>query len=187
MGNLKSPFFNYELQVRDLHHLLAVLGKQLEEVVNSVVLLVVDSVAGVVRSDPSFNSGKLERSGAVHKIGQRLLRIALKYGVAVLAVNQATDRMEEEVTSNFCGMNRLPHSHTFQYQVSSETRATIPSLGMTWATYPNTRFWTSNTNTKCFNMTTRLWISKTSKVIGRTPSVLLQGLQADTRLKYFNF
>jgi len=134
-------------QVRDLHHLLAVLGTQLEEVVNSVVLVVVDSVAGVVRSDPSFNSGKLERSGAVRKIGQRLLKIALKYGVAVLAVNQATDKMEEEVTS--------------------EGRTTIPSLGMTWATYPNTR----------------LWISKTSKVIGRTPSVLLQGLQADTRLR----
>ena len=37
------------LQVRDLHHLLAVLGKQLDEVVNNVVLVVVDSVAGVVR------------------------------------------------------------------------------------------------------------------------------------------
>ena len=86
------------MQVRDLHHLLAVLGKQLEEVVNSVVLVVVDSVAGVVRNDPSFNCGKLERSGAVHKIGQRLLKIALKYGVAVLAVNQATDKMEEEVS-----------------------------------------------------------------------------------------
>ena len=35
--------------MRDLHHLLAVLGKQLEEVVNNVVLVVVDSVAGVVR------------------------------------------------------------------------------------------------------------------------------------------
>ena len=90
--------YYYFLQVRDLHHLLAVLGKQLEEVVNSVVLVVVDSVAGVVRNDPSFNCGKLERSGAVHKIGQRLLKIALKYGVAVLAVNQATDKMEEEVT-----------------------------------------------------------------------------------------
>ena len=85
--------------MRDLHHLLAVLGTQLEEVVNSVVLVVVDSVAGVVRSDPSFNSGKLERSGAVRKIGQRLLKIALKYGVAVLAVNQATDKMEEEVVA----------------------------------------------------------------------------------------
>ena len=134
--------------MRDLHHLLAVLGKQLEEVVNNVVLVVVDSVAGVVRSDPSFNCGKLERSGAVHKIGQRLLKIALKYGVAVLAVNQATDKMEGEVNPE-------------------DGRSTIPSLGMTWATYPNTR----------------LWISKTSKVIGRTPSVLLQGLQVDTRLR----
>ena len=88
--------------MRDLHHLLAVLGTQLEEVVNSVVLVVVDSVAGVVRSDPSFNSGKLERSGAVRKIGQRLLKIALKYGVAVLAVNQATDKMEEEVVARKC-------------------------------------------------------------------------------------
>ena len=35
--------------MRDLHHLLAVLGKQLDEVVNNVVLVVVDSVAGVVR------------------------------------------------------------------------------------------------------------------------------------------
>ena len=59
-------------------------------------------MAGVVRSDPSFNSGKLERSGAVRKIGQRLLKIALKYGVAVLAVNQATDKMEEEVVARKC-------------------------------------------------------------------------------------
>ena len=35
--------------MRDLHHLLAVLGKQLDEVVNNVALVVVDSVAGVVR------------------------------------------------------------------------------------------------------------------------------------------
>ena len=82
--------------MRDLHHLLAVLGSQLEEVVSNVVLVVVDSVAAVVRNDSDFNSGKLERSGAVHKIGQGLLRIAMKYKVAVLAVNQATDIMEEE-------------------------------------------------------------------------------------------
>ena len=133
--------------MRDLHHLLAVLGSQLEEVVSNVVLVVVDSVAAVVRNDPDFNDGKLERSGAVHKIGQGLLRIAMKYKVAVLAVNQATDIMEEET--------------------SSDGRTSVASLGKTWSSYLNTR----------------LWIIKTSKVIGRTPSVLLQGLQVDTRLR----
>ena len=88
--------------MRDLHHLLAVLGTQLEEVVNSVMLVVEDSVPGMIRSGPSFNSGKLEISRAVRKIGQRLLKIALKCRAAVLAVNQATDKMGEEVVDKEC-------------------------------------------------------------------------------------
>jgi DNA-repair protein XRCC3 len=114
-------------QVRDLHHLLTVLGAQLEEVVRmrGAALLVVDSIAAVIRYDSDLNTGKLERAGAVHRLGQALLDIALKHTLAVLAVNQVTDRFEQ---AGFAWGRRV-----------------VASLGQTWSTYPHTRLWLART------------------------------------------
>ena len=43
------------------------------------------------RYDGEVNTGKLERAGAVHRVGQTLLSLALKHTLAVLAVNQVGD------------------------------------------------------------------------------------------------
>ena len=80
-------------QVKDSHHLLAVLGEQLDKVVKEVGLVIVDSVAALIRYDGEFTTGLL-RGGMVHKLGQAVLGVALRHKVAVLAVNQVTGNME---------------------------------------------------------------------------------------------
>ena len=136
-------------QVKDVHHLLIVLGDQLDRVAKEVALVVVDSVAATIRYDGDFTTG-LERGGMVHKIGQAMLGVALRHNMAVLAVNQVTAKMEGSRMSGYTWGRRV-----------------VASLGLAWTQYPHTR----------------LWLTKTRLVVGRTASALLQGLQAETRLR----
>jgi len=114
-------------QVRDIDHLLTVLGAQLTGVAPTAALLVVDSVAALVRYTQHGDTG-LARAGAVHKIGQRLAAVALEHGLAVLAVNQAVDLVEGGARTGY-----------------SWGRGTGPSLGLAWTHYPNTRLWLART------------------------------------------
>ena len=90
-------------EVRDLHHLHQVLGTQLEEVVGEVVLVVVDSVAGLFRGDQDIASkSKHEYSKALHRVGQALLGLALKHTLAVLAVNQVGHHRRPDIPLTRC-------------------------------------------------------------------------------------
>ena len=63
-------------------------------------------------------------------------------------------------------------------------RGVVASLGQSWSTYPHTR--SGGQAASWPEMTCRaprLWLTKTRLVMGRTPTVLLQGLQAETRLR----
>eukprot|EP00092_Neocalanus_flemingeri_P037317 GFUD01040640.1.p1 GENE.GFUD01040640.1~~GFUD01040640.1.p1 ORF type:complete len:444 (+),score=140.61 GFUD01040640.1:76-1407(+) len=136
-------------QVKDVHHLLVVLGDQLDRVAREVALVVVDSVAATIRYDGDFTTGLL-RGGMVHKVGEAMLGVALRHNMAVLAVNQVTDKIEGSKVYGYTWGRRM-----------------VASLGLAWTQYPHTR----------------LWLTKTRLVVGRTASVLLQGLQAETRLR----
>ena len=125
-------------QVKDVHHLLAVLGDQLDKVISSVGLVIVDSIAALVRYDGDLTSGLL-RGGMVHRLGQAVLGVALKHKVAVLAVNQVTGFMEGSRVSCF-----------------TWGRKVVASLGLAWTQYPHTRLWLTKT---------RLVISKTASAV----------------------
>jgi len=134
-------------QVRDIDHLVAVLGSQLKAVLGEVVLLIVDSLASVIRYDGEVNRDKMERANTIHKLGQSLLSLALTHNLAVLVVNQVTAKFNQA---------------GFHWG-----RAVVASLGQTWATYPHTR----------------IWLTKTSLVVGQTQNTKQQGLTKDTRLR----
>ena len=108
-------------QARNLAHLMAVLGEEVGRAVEEnpgVRLVVVDSVASLVRSEGELRSG-LDRGLAVHRLGQSLLQLTSR-GLALLAVNQ--------VTAGLGG-----------------SRGLVASLGQVWAQYPHTRLWLSKT------------------------------------------
>ena len=115
-------------QARSLSHLLAVLGEEVREVVGEhpgTSLVIVDSVASLVRSEGELRTG-LERVSVIHKLGQTLLQLTTVLGVAVVAVNQVTARLggERDVWG----------------------RDQVASLGHSWAQYPNTRLWLTKTS-----------------------------------------
>lgn len=136
-------------QVKDVHHLLAVLGDQLDKVAKEVALVIVDSVAAVIRYDGDFTTGLL-KGEIVHKLGRAVLGVALRHNMAVLVVNQVTANMEGSRINCF-----------------TWGRKVVASLGLAWTQYPHTR----------------LWLTKTRLVVGKTASALLSGLQAETRLR----
>ena len=77
-------------RVRNVHHLLSVLSSDVETVFDNnddVSLVVIDSVAAVIRYDHELGGG-IEKGGLIHKIGRYLLDLAFKHRVAVIAVNQ---------------------------------------------------------------------------------------------------
>jgi len=125
-------------QVKDVHHLLAVLGDQLDKVIKSVGLVIVDSIAALVRYDGELTTGLL-RGGVVHKLGHAVLGVALRHKVAVLAVNQVTSFMEGSRVSCFAWGRKV-----------------VASLGLAWTQYPHTRLWLTKT---------RLVISKTASAV----------------------
>ena len=122
-------------QVKDVHHLLNVLGSQLCSVVCEVGLVIVDSVAALVRYDGEYTTG-LARGGVVHQLGQAVLEVALTHKVAVLAVNQVASYIEGSRVNCF-----------------SWGRSVVASLGLAWTQYPHTRLWLTKT---------RLVINKTA-------------------------
>lgn len=116
------------LQARNLSHLMVVLGEEVGKVVKdhpAVSLVVVDSVASLVRSEGELRSG-LERGLAVHRLGQSLLQLT-STGLAVLAVNQVTARLSGSAGRDVWG------------------RGMVASLGQLWEQYPHTRLWLSKT------------------------------------------
>jgi len=136
-------------QVKDVHHLLAVLGDQLDKVAKEVAMVIVDSAAAVIRYDGDFTTGLL-KGEIVHKLGRAVLGVALRHNMAVLVVNQVTANMEGSRANCF-----------------TWGRKVVASLGLAWTQYPHTR----------------LWLTKTRLVVGKTASALLSGLQAETRLR----
>ena len=115
-------------QARNLAHLMAVLGKEVGRAVEDnpgVSLVVVDSVASLVRSEGELRSG-LDRGRAVHRLGQSLLQLT-STGLAVLAVNQVSARLSGTAGRDLCG------------------RGLVASLGQVWEQYPHTRLWLSKT------------------------------------------
>ena len=116
------------LQARNLSHLMMVLGEEVGKVVKdhpTVSLVVVDSVASLVRSEGELRSG-LERGLAVHRLGQSLLQLT-STGLAVLAVNQVTAKLSGSAGRDVWG------------------RGMVASLGQLWEQYPHTRLWLSKT------------------------------------------
>ena len=116
------------LQARNLPHLMAVLGEEVGRAVRDhpgVRLVVVDSVASLVRSEGELRSG-LERGLAIHRLGQSLLQLSSS-GLAVLAVNQVTARLGGSSGRDVWG------------------RGLVASLGQVWDQYPHTRLWLSKT------------------------------------------
>jgi len=117
-------------QARNVHHLFSVVGSELEELMNNnqdISLVVIDSVAGILRYDADVGSG-MERGGTIHKLGQMLLDIVILHKVALITVNQVTDIVEDR-----------------QGQAHSWGRGQVPSLGGAWAQYPHTRLWLTKT------------------------------------------
>jgi len=125
-------------QVKDVQHLLAVLSDQLDKVISSVGLVIVDSIAALVRYDGELTTGLL-RGGMVHKLGHAVLGVALRHKVAVVSVNQVTSFMEGSRVSCF-----------------TWGRKVVASLGLAWTQYPHTRLWLTKT---------RQVISKTASAV----------------------
>ena len=120
-------------RIRNLEHLFTVLTSDVRTVFDnndSVSLVIIDSVAALLRYDGDIGAG-VERGNIIHKLGQALLTIALEYNVAVVAVNQVTDVVEEKQLSH------LPYTWH---------RKHVSSLGAAWTQYPHTRLWLTKTN-----------------------------------------
>ena len=116
-------------QVRNVNHLFSVVGPELENLIknnNDISLVIIDSVAGIIRYDADVGTG-VQRGGLIHKLGQVLLDTALTHRVAVVAVNQVTDKVEER---------RGPHTWG---------RSKVASLGGAWAQHPHTSLWLTKT------------------------------------------
>ncbi len=117
-------------QVRNVHHLFSVVGSELKDLMvnnKDVSLVIIDSVAGILRYDSDVGTG-VERGAVIHKLGQTLLDTAIQHRVALVAVNQVTDIAEDRR----CG-------------AYSWGRGQVPSLGGAWAQYPHTRLWLTKT------------------------------------------
>ena len=117
-------------QVRNVHHLFSVVGSELKDLMvnnKDISLVIIDSVAGILRYDSDVGTG-VERGAIIHKLGQTLLDTAIQHRVALVAVNQVTDIAEERR----CG-------------AYSWGRGQVPSLGGAWAQYPHTRLWLTKT------------------------------------------
>ena len=143
--------------VKNVHHLLTVLGSELETVMTNndkISLVIIDSVAALIRYDGDLGTG-VERGGLIHKLGQTIVDIANRHKVAVITVNQVTDIVEEKFSSPYTWGRRQ-----------------VPSLGHAWAQYPHTRLWVTKT---------KLVLSNTAKVVmmGLVGQIRLRTLQVD--------
>ena len=123
--------------VKNLHQLMVVLDTELEaELRNNdgVRLVIVDSVASVIRYDGELGPG-LGRAQMIHTLGHALLRVARVHGVAVVAVNQVTDLVTEPGAGAGAGPVR-PHAWG---------RGQVASLGGGWAQQPHLSLWVART------------------------------------------
>ena len=121
--------------VKNLHQLMVVLDIELEaELRNNdgVRLVIVDSVASVIRYDGELGPG-LGRAHMIHTLGHALLRVARVHGVAVVAVNQVTDLVTEPGAGPGTGR---PHAWG---------RGQVASLGGVWAQQPHLSLWVART------------------------------------------
>ena len=121
--------------VKNLHQLMVVLDIELEaELRNNdgVGLVIVDSVASVIRYDGELGPG-LGRAHMIHTLGHALLRVARVHGVAVVAVNQVTDLVTE------------PGAGAGPVRPHAWGRGQVASLGGVWAQQPHLSLWVART------------------------------------------
>ena len=121
--------------VKNLHQLMVVLDIELEaELRNNdgVRLVIVDSVASVIRYDGELGPG-LGRAHMIHTLGHALLRVARVHGVAVVAVNQVTDLVTE------------PGAGPGPVRPHAWGRGQVASLGGVWAQQPHLSLWVART------------------------------------------
>lgn len=110
--------------------------KQQEELKDPIRLLVIDSIAAVVRAE--YDQGEeRQRSAVMFKISAQLRRISEKHGVRVLVVNQVSDVFDTMLQTQ---------SHILHMSVPSTGRMVTPSLGIPWSQCINTRLFLSRRN-----------------------------------------
>jgi DNA-repair protein XRCC3 len=86
-----------------------------------VRLIIIDSIAGVFRTDLEAGAG--ERAKSLRAVVKQLEALSERFDAAVLCVNQVSDSMNAE------GSNQQ-----------------VPALGLSWANLLRTRLWMSRTN-----------------------------------------
>lgn len=93
-------------------------------------LLVLDSAAGVFRSDYDNTSKDMaDRSQAMLQMSRCLRKLAEQFDLAVLVTNQVVERIDEDSMSP----QNLAASQMGMELVSSTGTSVLPALGMVWA------------------------------------------------------
>ncbi|KAK9841637.1 hypothetical protein WJX74_009147 [Apatococcus lobatus] len=102
-----------------------------------VRLIVIDSVANIMRDPGGSGRAMLhERANMMFQTAGLLKRLANKYHLAVVVVNQVSDAISDKPQENGCG-------HTAGLQLRTSGREVIPALGLAWANCVNTRLFLS--------------------------------------------
>lgn len=86
-----------------------------------VRLIIIDSIAGIFRTD--LESGAGERAKSLRAVVKQLEALSEKFDAAVLCVNQVSDSLNADGSSQ-----------------------QVPALGLSWANLLRTRIWMSRTN-----------------------------------------
>uniref|UniRef100_A0A061S6Q7 DNA-repair protein XRCC3 n=1 Tax=Tetraselmis sp. GSL018 TaxID=582737 RepID=A0A061S6Q7_9CHLO len=125
--------------VEDLQACLRKLLAMLYKGCAPVKVLVVDSIANVVRDTArGGNASEMsDRTGNIFQVAALLKEIASRYGVAVVVTNQVVDVFEDGAAGPSGGQRWHPPLR------ASSGRRVAPALGLAWASCINTRIYLS--------------------------------------------
>jgi len=131
-----DPFSQiYPVSAPDLTELWTILTEKLPGQLNrasaNIKLIVIDSIASLIRSE---HTGAVERARSLWLISSQLRQLADLHNIAVIVVNQVTDKFDE---------------HSRNVMGPQAEGKLLPSMGLSWAKCITTRIIISRTRRQC--------------------------------------
>ncbi|KAG0742707.1 hypothetical protein G6F57_010478 [Rhizopus arrhizus] len=136
-----------ESQYRVLaYQLPAFLELQQQRSTRKVQLIVIDSISAIYRSDGAYKQ-RFEKMAEICEIGMRLKKLASKYNVAVVTINQVTDVPDTSLKGNaftehmeeWLDFNLVNQHESNRLGLYIHSLLKRPVLGLSWQNSVNTR------------------------------------------------
>ncbi|KAL7637836.1 UNVERIFIED_CONTAM: hypothetical protein RMT77_011448 [Armadillidium vulgare] len=132
-SSIMSKFYVFQVEtVASFNEILSTL--ELFCIVNDIGLVIVDSIASLIRKEFSQDT-KFERASTLASWAAQLKELADKLSISVIVTNQVTTKVFEN--SKFQGEKQIFADEG----IKKEESRIFPALGNSWAHYVNTRFY----------------------------------------------